>query len=96
MDNQIKQIIIERKVYADEVGIVHGFFCAKIVFPDKTLMMAPCDSMEEALDAVKHQLISIRVLHDPFPDLEKNPPKHRDHPNCRCFLISDMNAEEAS
>lgn len=96
MDNEINQIIIERKLYADEVGITHGFFSAKIIFSDRTLFMAPFDSMEEAVDAVKHQLISIRVLYDPFPDPEKNPLIHRDHPNCPCILVADINAEETS
>jgi len=96
MDNEINQIIIECQLYVDEVGITHGFFSAKLVCPSRTLFMAPFDSMEEAVDAVKHQLITIRVLYDPFPDPERNPLIPRDHPNCPCFLISDKNAEEAS
>jgi len=96
MGNQINQVIIERNLYTDEVGITHGFFSAKIIFSDRTLFMAPFDSMEEAMFAVKRKLLSIRVLVDPFPNLWENAQEHRIHPPCRCILISDTNAEEAS
>lgn len=95
MDKQVKQIIIERKLYADEVGITHGFFSAKIIYADKTVGMAPFDSVEDAMFAVKHHLFGVRHLIDPFPD-PKIAEKIPDHVNCHCLLISDKNAEETS